>query len=492
VNEQGEWDNITRILMLIFENGNPHYFIHPTLFYYISAGFLLIPFIVFKFLYAGTAQVSVLVRLFLEHEGAVAFYLRFIPIIFGTLSILIVYKIAKRIWDTKAGLFSALLCCLSPLHIQYSRQIRVDSVFVFFLLFAFYFIYRLYETGKLKYYVWSGLAIGLALSTNYNGALLFGILTVAHVLKNKHTDKGQNLELAESAFLIYSAGLALSVFLFTSPYIVIDNESFKADFLYQSGLTFKIHPGSEGNNSYYYMLFEQGFFYALLCIVSMIYFISLGKIKERFLIVFPLVYFIIFQFYVASKFDRFMLPVFTFMCIVIGGFCSRSKKWFPITVIALLLACWLIPLTDRQLQERRALESQSPSVALLTWLQAHVTRDSRIFIEVEVAPLISVACDNNRMSKEFREVMREKYPIINSSFLFGDIRNQANYESVLKDNKGIDYAIIYERNWGYVKNSLAEENRSVKDFYMFLEKNGALVFEGRYSAQRGFKVYKLN
>jgi hypothetical protein len=488
VSDQGEWDNITRILLLIFENGNPHYFIHPTLFYYISASFLLVPFFVYKILLAGTVPVSILVRLFLEHEGAVAFYLRFVPVIFGTLSILMVYKIAKRVWDANAGLFSALLVCLLPLHIQYSRQIRVDSTFVFFLLLAFYFIYRLYETGKLKYYVWSGLTAGLASSTNYNGAFLIVILTAAHLLNNKDKYKGQNLEFNENAPLIYSISLALTVFLFTSPFILLDNDSFKADLLYQSSLTFKLHPASGGNNFYYYKLFHQGPYFALLCAVSMLAFIFWGKIKERIVLLFALGYFIIFQFLVASKFDRFILPSFTFMCIVIGGFCSRNKIWRPITVIFFLLACGQMV----QVQENRAFESESPSRVLLRWMDTHVAKDARIFIEEEVAPLLSVALDNNRMSTQaFRAVVREKYPIIDASFLFANGRDQVAYVPGLIVNKKIDYAIIFERNLEYIKNTQDQDTKAMKDFYAVLEKNGVPVFEKHLSGQRGFKVFRI-
>jgi len=491
VAEQGEWDNITRILMLIFEQGNPHYFIHPGLFYYISASFLLAPFIVYKLFFAGSAPLSILVRLFLEHEGLVAFYLRLVPVMFGTLSIVAVYKIARMIWDTKAGLFSALLCCLLPLHIQYSNQIRVDSVFVFFLLFAFYFLYRLYETGELKYYIWSGVTTGLALSTNYNGAVLFFALAAMHVLRIRNKNKAQGLEFNENVLLIYSMSLALAVFLLTSPFIVLEADAFKADFFYQSGLSFQVHPGSAGSNFYYYKFFNQGFIFALLCIVSTIVFIFRGKAKERIALVFPLVYFVIFQFFVVSKFDRFILPVFVFMCIIVGGFCSRSKKWPLIPVIFFVLACGQMFLHDHRLRQQRVLEPEPPSVALLTWMQTHMLMNSRVFIETESAPLIPIACDNNRMSRVFREVLGEKYPIINSTFLFANLRNRANYRAGLIVNKEIDYAVIFDRNPEYVQKSPHEEDRSIKDFYAALGRLGRVVFEKHFGAKRGFKVFQL-
>jgi 4-amino-4-deoxy-L-arabinose transferase-like glycosyltransferase len=491
VTEQGEWDNITRILMLIFEKGNPHYFIHPSLFYYISASFLLVAFIVYKLLSAGAAPLGILVRFFLEHEGWFAFYLRLVPALFGALSIVAVYKIARRVWDTKAGLFSALLCCLLPLHIQYSKQIRVDSAFVFFLLFAFYFLYRLYETGELKYYILSGVTVGLAISANYNGAVLFVALAAMHVLSIRNKNKAQGLEFNENVLLIYSMSLSLAVFLLTSPFIVLEADAFKADFFYQSGLSFQAHPGSEGGSFYYYILLNQGFYFALLCVVSMLAFLFWGKSKERIVLAFALGYFIIFQFFVASKFDRFILPVFTFMCIVVGGFCSRSKKWPLIPMAFFILACGQMFLYDYRLSQQRVLEAERPSIVLLTWMEKNILKNSRIFIETEAAPLIPLACDNNRMSRVFREVLDEKYPIINSTFLFANLRNQVNYRADLIGNKEIDYAVIFDRNPQYVKKSTHEENRSIKDFYAALEKRGRVVFEKRFGSRSGFKVFQL-
>lgn len=74
-----------------------------------------------------------LVRPFLPLDE---FGLRLLPAVFGVLSILAVYLVARRLFGTRAALFSSFLLTVSPLHVLYSQLARYWALV--FLLCAIY------------------------------------------------------------------------------------------------------------------------------------------------------------------------------------------------------------------------------------------------------------------------------------------------------------------------------------------------------------------
>ncbi len=79
---------------------------------------------------------SVLMFLWTGLFGDSEISVRILPMIFGILSIVLIYVLACRIADEKTALLAALLLSFSPVHIWYSQEARSYSALVFFLLFA--------------------------------------------------------------------------------------------------------------------------------------------------------------------------------------------------------------------------------------------------------------------------------------------------------------------------------------------------------------------
>ncbi len=64
--------------------------------------------------------------------GSSDFTIRIPTVIFGLLSIVLVYHLIKSIYGKNTGLVSSFLLAISTLHIQYSREVRYYSYLVFF------------------------------------------------------------------------------------------------------------------------------------------------------------------------------------------------------------------------------------------------------------------------------------------------------------------------------------------------------------------------
>lgn len=83
--------------------------------------------------------------------------------IVGTLSVGLIYYVAKKLFDTYLlSCMAALLTIFDGLHLVHSRTALLDIFLMFFILLAFYFL-------LLSKPWWAGFTLGLALATKWSG-----------------------------------------------------------------------------------------------------------------------------------------------------------------------------------------------------------------------------------------------------------------------------------------------------------------------------------
>ncbi len=96
---------------------------------------------------------------------------RLAALIFGSLSIIVLYLLIKELFDERAGLIGALLLAVSPFHIKYTIS-EMDVMAVFFVFFGMYLFIKGLKDEKKNLYLFSGISLGLAIFTKVY-ALLF-------------------------------------------------------------------------------------------------------------------------------------------------------------------------------------------------------------------------------------------------------------------------------------------------------------------------------
>ena len=107
--------------------------------------------------------------------------LRIVDVIFGTLTIVLLYFIVKLWYNKKVAILAAFLLAVLPLHVTYSRLgVNSDIIQTFFLLFAIFImeyccINRLNGSKELFAVVLSGIAFGLSFLAKFNALILWGI-----------------------------------------------------------------------------------------------------------------------------------------------------------------------------------------------------------------------------------------------------------------------------------------------------------------------------
>ncbi len=81
--------------------------------------------------------------------GSSEFFLRLLPAIFGTLSIAVLFLLARKLYGAKVALLSALFFSLSYTMVLYSQDAKMYSMLIFFFLLSLLFLLRFAEKPTL-------------------------------------------------------------------------------------------------------------------------------------------------------------------------------------------------------------------------------------------------------------------------------------------------------------------------------------------------------
>jgi len=99
--------------------------------------------------------------------GRSEFVVRSLSVLVGLGSIGAIYALAKRLFDTRVGLISALLLAISPLHIWYSQEARMYILVAALGLCSAYFMLLALQEGKVWHWVAYVLSTAMAMNAHY-------------------------------------------------------------------------------------------------------------------------------------------------------------------------------------------------------------------------------------------------------------------------------------------------------------------------------------
>lgn len=109
-----------------------------------------------------------------------------VVILFGSLITVPTYLLGKELFGGRIGLMAAALVAVAPLMVDYSSRLYSESVYIFLLMLALYFGWRMLAKPALGDAFFAGLTLGAAYLTNPSPFLylaLFAALAVATGLK---------------------------------------------------------------------------------------------------------------------------------------------------------------------------------------------------------------------------------------------------------------------------------------------------------------------
>jgi hypothetical protein len=154
----------------------------------------------------------------------------------GTLTIVVLFRLARRAADTSTALTAALLLAVALVHVRDSHFAMTDVLMTLLLTASLAFLLRALDHGAieesrrraLKGFAIAGLVGGLAASTKYSAAAILVAMGAAQLVWLAYSRKALWSSLAWMPTALFVAAFAAG-FLIGTPYAVLDTTKFTAD-----------------------------------------------------------------------------------------------------------------------------------------------------------------------------------------------------------------------------------------------------------------------
>lgn len=368
---------------------NPRFFDYPTFYLYLLAG-LYFTYYVWGLL-GGHFQ-SIPTFMASWRRNWVPFFLmgRYLSALLGTLTVVVVHRIAFRLFDRTTALVAALFMALAFLHVRDSHYSTADAPLTFLMMCSMWFVLRAYLDRERRDFMLAGVFGGLAMATKYNAALLIVPMIVGEALHilDARSDRARALRESPLPRMAILFGL---VFIAASPYVLLDYGEFLYDIRnlqtsLQLGMT---PPEMLGRGWTYHLVVSLRFGLGLPLLASgLAGMLLLAHRDPRLAAVFcsfPIAYYI-----VAGAgytvFVRYMIPVIPFLCITAALFVMTAADWLarlvpiPRPAVATLFALLTIaPSAYSVVRFDRLLGFPDSRLVAAEWVQQNVPAGSSIY-----------------------------------------------------------------------------------------------------------------
>jgi len=262
-------------------------------------------------------------------------FVKFFMSLIGALSVVLIFFLAKEIFNKKVALYSAIFLTLIPLHVIFSGKTLSGVYATFFILLAMLCFWKTFEKGEKKYAPFFGIFFALAILTRYTVLWIALMFPIYFLIRNK------SLSFLKNKYLWYSI---LAFFIVLIPWFLYGY------FTYGNFLGAFIHGmqgASVGFPQPWYFFFESSFVMfsvlSLVFLVSIIFVIYKNKLSDK-KILFLLLWFFLFlgfAMFLPYKETRFLLPIVPALCLLSGFFIDKIKKYKKIILMGIIIVCFL-------------------------------------------------------------------------------------------------------------------------------------------------------
>lgn len=419
--EPSYFDTITSIVKN--EQYNPSFYYFPSLFFYIQALFYKSAQLFSQTLNCCGYQTFPTITVISGGNGYVEnptpFYVsRLLTIFFSLVTGVLVFILTKIISRSiKAAAISAIIFAISPISIENSRFITLDSYVAFFAMATLLVCILLYKTGAIRWYILAGFLAGLTAATKYNGGLVISAVILAHFFRT-------GIKGMSDQRLYYSIFFSLFGFLIGTPGFLTYRDKFIEGFKFQFNQYSTGFAGAESNSLFFYvktLLIKEpaDFIFAILGL----FLVGKKNRKEVLIIGIFVALYILFLGLYEVHFERHLTLVIGPMSVVASLFLIRfiSSK---LRSTLILLIIFLVSLSFIQSIQTSIDASQDKRASARIWIDKNIPSGSDLAIEA-YGPWVNT----------------KKYQIV-------WINSLIDYPVSWYLKSGIDYVIVSENMFG--------------------------------------------
>ena len=260
------------------------------------------------------------------------FLINFLIPLIGALSVILVYKLGKELFNQKVGLISSLFFAFVPLHVYYSGRVLTDVLFTFFVLLTFISFWKGYEKGNKKHKILFGIFLALMLLSRYTALWIMPIFLFYFLARDK------SLKFLKDKYLWYSF---LVFFIVLIPWFIYGISE------YNNPLGAFIHGAKAsaywGGLQSWHFFFD--YWWQMFSIIGFIFVVALVCVlykkeflkKEIYLLLIWFVFILGFAIYMHHKEDRFILAIVPVITLISGYFIEKVKKYKKLILIGIII-----------------------------------------------------------------------------------------------------------------------------------------------------------
>lgn len=374
-----EVPKVNAIMRMVEQNTwDPQYFLHPSLLLYTTYGMnTLIRWLGIDSLlgYTGTFRETAFLAGRLVSATA------------GTLSIILTYQVARRLFSPRVGALSAMLLAVFPLHVTCSRYLKEDALLTFVILSCVLCTVVAMTTNRRWVLLVAGFFAGCTAGAKYSGILMAVVPCSAPWL----VSRSWKPDLRWLPFAVMAGVIAPLGFLCTTPYAVLNSVKFIKDFSsesrhMQTGHTQSIDAWSQLWMYHFWRSIKPG----MTVVTSVASVIGLGFLARRRRIEDLLIVGLVILFYMPAEFvkakpapqpERYILPCLPFLAIALSAWLDslrgRGVRNFAVTACA-------IGLVASPLLRAGALASEitfDTREQMAAWMKANLPPGSKVFMD---------------------------------------------------------------------------------------------------------------
>jgi len=262
--------------------------------------------------------------------GDSEFSIRFPSVIFGLLSILVLYYLASSLFNKRIALLSVIILAVNPFHIFFSQQARMYSLFTLFSLLSLFYFFKILKEGRKTNMILYLVFNVLNLYTYYFAIFVLVVECLYFTLFHK------DFKSKSKDFMLTN----LFIFILFSPQLIKIYNGFLSK---TSEFDWGFNP-----SQYFFSIFSSflGWNILFTMIVFLLFIFGLLRIKNIdkklnifgiFYVLFPLVigFFLSFKMVIMSRYFIFILPIY--IMFISKGLFNIKYKWMQILLISGIL-----------------------------------------------------------------------------------------------------------------------------------------------------------
>ena len=370
---------------------NPHFFFYPSLHMYIlflAYGIYFIVGLIFGFF----SSVRDFAHLYINNPTG--FYLigRGLSAVFATGIVVMTYLVGKKLYNETVGVLGGLFLIAIPNFVDTAHTIKNDVPMLFILMIFFYIALQIYYTGERKFYVLSGLTLGLATATKYNAIILVPVIVLVHLFYSYRSARGRARvtfkNLLFSSSLVLSGVFVIIGFVAGCPFAVLDFKTFYRHF---SGILIFTATDKEFGQSGALLNYSKLVLYiggnrpllGIICILGVIAGVFRRKKEDLILISTILIIYLVCIRQSIQQWQYFY-PAFPFLAISGARLVADSYKLISqklkIVFIIIMSLILLDPLVQSVLNDYLISQKHARTFAK-EWIEANIPENAKILVD---------------------------------------------------------------------------------------------------------------